>query len=207
MCFDHVGKIFFPHVIVLQIIGRVAFVLFSYCAVVGCLYTSDIKKYLTRLLTAFFISQPIYSLVWSKNPQDFWKNLMAFNIFFDLIVIVSLIGALMNKNWILSLAIAIAGSLISNEYGIYGILLAILFYIFHSDKHLALIAIGMYLIAAFFTRNNTVILGIGLNLQGFGVLALPLVFTNTHFHLKINKYFFYIFYPAHLTVIMLIKIL
>ncbi|MFR2848145.1 MAG: hypothetical protein ACLTC4_13850 [Hungatella hathewayi] len=39
----------------------------------------------------------------------------------------------------------------------------------------------------------------------FSLLAAPLIFYPTHTGIKINKWFFYIFYPAHLAVIVLIK--
>lgn len=49
MTLDHVGKALFPEMIMLQIIGRIAFPILAYCIVVGCLYTHDFKKYIMRL--------------------------------------------------------------------------------------------------------------------------------------------------------------
>ena len=58
MTVDHIGGAFFPEYPVFRWIGRIAFPLFCYCLTVGMLYTHDIKKYLLRLGTFAFISQP-----------------------------------------------------------------------------------------------------------------------------------------------------
>lgn len=60
MTCDHIGKMFFPKITILQIVGRIAFPLFAYCLAVGCIYTYDIKKYASRLLLFAIISQPFY---------------------------------------------------------------------------------------------------------------------------------------------------
>ena len=60
MTLDHVGKIIFPEIIILQIIGRVAFPVFAYCIVVGCLRTKDFKKYFLRLIIPAFIYQFVF---------------------------------------------------------------------------------------------------------------------------------------------------
>ena len=39
----------------------------------------------------------------------------------------------------------------------------------------------------------------------FAVLAAPLIFCATHSRIKVNKWFFYAFYPAHLAVIALLQ--
>lgn len=41
----------------------------------------------------------------------------------------------------------------------------------------------------------------------FSLLAAPLIFWPTHTGVKINRWFFYIFYPAHLALIVLVKYL
>lgn len=41
----------------------------------------------------------------------------------------------------------------------------------------------------------------------FSLLAAPLIFRPTHTGVKINRWFFYIFYPVHLAIIVLVKYL
>ncbi|HPF88841.1 MAG TPA: TraX family protein, partial [Candidatus Limiplasma sp.] len=49
MIFDHVGVAYFPGVIELRIIGRMAMPLYAWCLVVGSEYTHDPLKYALRL--------------------------------------------------------------------------------------------------------------------------------------------------------------
>ena len=43
--------------------------------------------------------------------------------------------------------------------------------------------------------------GLRFSTQMFALMALPLIYIPTHSGLKLNKYVFYAFYPAHLLVI------
>ena len=42
-------------------------------------------------------------------------------------------------------------------------------------------------------------------LQGFSLLSLPLIYAHTNVGVKVNKYVFYSYYPAHLLAIFLIQ--
>ena len=48
--------------------------------------------------------------------------------------------------------------------------------------------------------------GLHFGTQFFAIMALPLIYIHTHSKLKINKWVFYLYYPAHLIVIILIQI-
>ena len=47
--------------------------------------------------------------------------------------------------------------------------------------------------------------GISFGIQMFAILALPLIYIPTWSKLKINRWVYYLFYPAHLIGIMLIQ--
>ena len=57
MLLDHTGKMFFPQYQILRILGRLAFPIYAYCIAVGCVYSKDRFKYLTRILLVGLISQ------------------------------------------------------------------------------------------------------------------------------------------------------
>ncbi len=51
-----------------------------------------------------------------------------------------------------------------------------------------------------------VIGGHAIGFEIFALLALPFIYLHTHSRLKISKWFFYAFYPAHLLVIFLLQL-
>lgn len=73
MIIDHVGRLFFPQIPIFVIVGRLSFPLFAWLAAQGEKYTSDIKKYIFRLLVWGAIAQPIYAkfyyLVFSVSSE------------------------------------------------------------------------------------------------------------------------------------------
>ena len=61
MIIDHVGRLFFPQATIFVLVGRLSFPLFAWLAAQGEKYTSDIKKYIFRLLVWGAIAQPSYA--------------------------------------------------------------------------------------------------------------------------------------------------
>ena len=59
MLFDHTNDVFIGHLSVLNLIGRIAFPLFSFQLVVGYTYTHNIKKYISRMFIFALISDSV----------------------------------------------------------------------------------------------------------------------------------------------------
>lgn len=207
MTFDHFGKAFFPEIISLQIIGRLAFPIFAYCIVVGCLYTSDFKKYIQRLLLLGVLSQPIYVLSSFSTWNEFIENFWVLNILFTLVLGAIAIKSLEQRRWIIFVLDISTVCMFNFDYGIYGIIIMIIFYLFRNNYIWAIVVSSIYMSTAFFTGSEVSILGLSLGLQGFAVLALIPIFWKTSFNPQINKYLFYIYYPTHLFLIFIIRIL
>lgn len=206
MTLDHVGKSFFPEMIILQIIGRIAFPIFAYCIVVGCLYTHDFKKYIMRLGLFAIISQPIYVLRLSENLETYIQNFTLWNIFFTLILGALAVKSLEQKKWVGLISVLLIVSLFNFDYGINGVALMLVFYIFRQKPLLSILISGMLLGLHALSGGSLSLFGLMIDIQGFAVLALIPIFWRTHFNIKVNKYFFYVYYPAHLLVICLIKL-
>lgn len=209
MAIDHVGKIFFPGSMLMAITGRIAFPLFAYCLVVGCLYTSNFKRYVFRLAVFAAISQPVFNMAFHPTLQQFMEEFFSVNIFFTLIAGVLMVKAFMDskKYWWLALVSIAMEILIGLDYGLYGIILMLIFYLCRERSILsAVLALAWMLLWGGF-GDFAVIGPIGLDLQAFAVLALPFIYLHTNIKPKINKYFFYAFYPAHLLLIFLVRIL
>ena len=195
MTLDHVGKVLFPDIMILQIIGRIAFPIFAYSIVVGCLYTHNFKNYIIRLSLFAIISLPIYALRVSTTFQEYLQNLGIWNIFFTLILGALAVKALEHKKWFGLIGVLLIVSLFNFDYGINGVATMLIFYIFRQKPLFYILINGMLL--------STPLL-FGGDIQWFAVLALMPIIFKTHFNIKINKYFFYIYYPAHLLIIYLL---
>ncbi|HHW67627.1 MAG: hypothetical protein PWP07_461 [Epulopiscium sp.] len=193
MLIDHIGYVFFPDRIELRIIGRISFPLFAYCIAVGFLYTSNIKKYILRLAAFSILSQPFYVLAFDLP----WYEL---NIFPTLLMGLLILYFLKEKKWIAAILLMMITSIGNFSYGLSGILLIIMFYYFRNHRELSAMIAGMFLSIPFFSDGMY-------RIQGFAVFSIPLIYLRTNFRIRINKYIFYIFYPLHLLIIFLIKII
>lgn len=209
MAIDHVGKVFFPENIAMAVIGRIAFPLFAYCLVVGCLYTRNFKKYILRLTVFAVISQPIYNMAFHPTWAQFLQELFSVNIFFTLVAGVLAVRALMNikRNWWMLLITIAMEIFIGLDYGFYGIVLMMIFYLCRNKSWLSVLLAAAWMIW-FSARGSFVHIGpLGLDKQFFALLALPLIYLHTNVNPRINKFFFYAFYPAHLLLIFVLRII
>lgn len=208
MLVDHVSKIYFPDNMVFAIFGRIAFPLFAYCSVVGCLYTHDIKKYLLRLGIFGVVSQPFFNMAFHPSWKQFWDEFFSLNIFFTLIAGVFVITGLRNikKCWWLILVAFAMEWFIGLDYGSYGIIMMALFYLFRNKSWLSILVVFVWM-CGYAVGDFIQIGSIGLDRQFFAVLALPFIYIHTNFQPKIHKYFFYMFYPAHLFFIFMTRMI
>lgn len=224
MVFDHTGKMFFPHYNIMRIIGRLAFPLFAYCIAVGCVYSRNRLKYLSRIVLVGLISQPFYAVAlahtsakmyairFADNPlgavfnfylQSWGTPNIMYTLAFGLLLIWSIrdkqlacTAALMLMVWKLQ------GSI---NYGWQGVALIVLFYLFISRWWMSLPVVLAFMVWWGMKGNSYELFGLRFGIQMFAVLALPLIYIPTYSKLKINKWVFYLFYPGHLIGIMLIQ--
>lgn len=208
MTADHVGDVFFPEYPAFRWIGRLAFPLFCYCLTVGMLYTHNIKKYLLRLGVFALISQPFWILAF--NSDDFVGNLLNLNIFFTLFVSLFAAWGFKEKKWWLFLAGLVLLSVVNFDYGGTGLILIIIFYLCRNKPWLgAILYTVSYLYAFHGSMEDPLALKIGnyaMDFDVFSLFALPLICFQTNVKPKIPKWFFYIYYPAHLLIIYLVQV-
>lgn len=208
MFIDHIGGAFFPEVGVFRWIGRLAFPIFCYCLTVGLLYTHDIKRYLGRLGLFAIISQPFYVLAF--HPYDWrleWNN---WNIFFTLFLSLLAMCGLKERKWWLFALSFFAVSWWNFDYAGTGVILMLIFYLCRCKPRLgAALFILSYLPTLWSGYPEDpltcAIGGLAIGWTFFGIFAAPLIFCRTHSGIKVPKYFFYAFYPAHLALIALLQ--
>jgi len=211
MLVDHIGWQFFPDIVWLRVIGRLAFPIFAFFISEGMRYTRDRKRYILTMLLIGVISQVFYSFLAERVTN---LNIMFTFVFAGvLIVLIEKVQKENKKMDVLMLTLFIVFVLLvwcltMVSYGILGVVLVLAFY-FIKNKPLkytigALILIFMSLFEAIiggFTFRSII--------QVFSVLSVVIIALCYNGQKgKINlKYLFYVFYPLHLAVILLIKIL
>ena len=209
MTIDHVGSVFFPQYPAFRWIGRIAFPLVSYCLTGGMLYTRDIRKYLFRLGAFALISQPFWILAF--NGDDILGNLFNLNIFFTLVVSLAAAWGFKEKKWWLFAAGLILLNLINFDYAMTGLILILIFYLCRNKPWLgAVIYTLTYLPALNGYMEDPLALkvaGHAVGFEIFALLALPFIYIHTNTGIKVSKWFFYIYYPAHLFVIWLLQLI
>ena len=224
MLIDHTGKMFFPQYRIMRIIGRIAFPIYAYCIAVGCVYSKDRLKYLTRIVLMGLISQPIYAMAMGHSTSSMFT--IAFrdnplraalhfyvesynhpNIMFTLAVGLMVIWTLREKRVVLTLALALFTWKFQNslDYGWRGVALIALFYLFIERWWLSLPVMATYMFWWGTQYSGFEMFGIRFGTQMFAILALILIYIPTFTNLKINKWVYYLFYPAHLIGILLVE--
>lgn len=196
MLIDHIGAIFSPHILIFRIIGRIAFPIFTYTTMIGYFKTKDLSKYLIRLLIVGIISQPVYALAF--DISFFQLNIM-FTLIFELI----LFYALDKKKWLIIPFCMVLPLMLNFDYSIIYLFLVPIFYYARNNKFILFFAIITFYFN--YAIDNTIYRGIPTCINMFSALCLPFIICNTSFKLKLNKYFFYFFYPFHLLILFLIK--
>ena len=203
MTIDHLGAVFFPDQPFFRVVGRLSFPLFCYLIVVGVESTRNVKWYFLRLFFFAIVSQIPYCLTFGFEPLE------SLNIFFTLALGVLFLMSF-KVNVFFMLLPLVASYLLHVDYSVYGILLIGCMSVLKREWKLGvLLTIVLNLI--YFDSGF---------LQMVSTLSLPLIglhhsgifrskeLTNGHLHYSSGrKYFFYIYYPLHLSLLHLFQTL
>jgi hypothetical protein len=192
MLIDHIGAVFFPHMAVLRIIGRISFPIYCFLLVRGFSNTTNFNRYLFRLILLAFISQPVYFALFG------WKRP---NVIFTLavcLIILKLMEKPKVQHIILSslLTLTLACGF---EYSTYAVLL-ILIYRYVKNPYNILVA-HLVLNVVYFFRYGWV--------QQFSILGsliIVLYLLRLIPEYKVNRWAYRAFYPVHLLCLLIIKI-
>lgn len=192
MVVDHIGFGFFPAVPIFRIIGRIAMPVFAFGIAEGYRHTSDLKKYITRLFIFGLVAQIPFMLFVSQSE---------FNILFSFVFSLYFIYFIDKKNYAWAGLVFVLSAIIPIEYGVYGILTSFIFYRFRGQDIKILLSQSALLLVNFVFSLVFVQL-----FALLGILA-ALYFPKERFKMHLPKQFFYWFYPAHLLILFIIKII
>ncbi len=202
MTIDHAGAVLYQDFLVLRLIGRLSFPLFSYLLVLGVDTTRNLRNYMLRLLLFAAISQVSFYLALGDDWLD------PLNIFFTLSLGVLFLYSFKRANPLLALIPLLVSFVLDMDYGIYGIMTIGCIYLLTKAAKLGVFSLITLNLVFLFTETPY---------QFLSLLALPLIFYHrSEIFLKETnqktiyplwrKLFFYVYYPLHLTALFLIKV-
>ena len=139
----------------LRLVGRISMPIFVYLVASGYRKTSDPFRYAARLIAFGFISEQIYDLCFFGRSYTLAQNVM-FTLALGLLAV--MFTDKLRKKFPASLLCLIpvgffmyAAELMKTDYGMYGVMLAVLFYLFdpHTDEVSMFIISGLLFAARF----------------------------------------------------------
>ena len=189
MTIDHIGYFIYDDVIILRIIGRLAFVIFAYLIANSYLYTRNKLNFGLKLLL-FGI---VIDLVMIAT-----NNYVISNIFITLGLGYFLIYFYNKQNYLIMFIIFLIPLIIKMDYSYYGLLLILFSNIYYNKLPILLIINAAMILLGFYYFNFSL-------LQLFSTFGILLLFLYNHQKGRSLKYLFYLYYPIHILVIIFIR--
>lgn len=218
MMIDHAGKMLFPAVPEMRILGRIAFPLYCWCMVVGFHYTRSVPKYLLRILIIGLVSQPLYMMALNHT----WDEP---NVFLTLLIALLGLWGVREKKalsqcWAPAAAL-LAASALGCDYGWRGVALVFLLYAAQESRGgIAAVMIAFCLYWGTTSGSITRLFGLPiqaipnfllplvspwLRIQAMAILALPLMLQPIKRDVRLPAWVGYGLYPAHLVVLIILE--
>ena len=226
MTVDHVGVLLFPKIYVLRIIGRLAMPLFAWFIAEGMIRTRSPLRYFLRVFTLAVVCQIPYLIV---EGEFYLGILFTFSCSIGIMALVRFAFYSPDKEktredrvlGVLGIAAAAAFAYflcryVKIDYGFFGILLPVSAYLFRG-KGARMASFSVCLLAlcawALIGKNPASFADIPRLVmtrepEPFALLAVPIIALYSGYRGKLRmKYFFYIFYPAHMLIIYAISLI
>ncbi len=210
MLIDHVGAILLPETVILRCIGRLAFPIFAFFIAEGYAHTRSFGRYLLRMAIWAAVSEIPFNLEFGHffvpgRQNVLWTFCLALLTLRGLEELRRETGGARYLGCGAALAAGFAaGELLHVDYGGWGVLSVVLFYLCRQGRYArpGLLAGMLVLNGLCIGSMKTAVFGIQVPIQIFAVAALPLLWLyNGRPGAKGWRWAFYVFYPAHLLVL------
>lgn len=224
MFIDHAGKMLFPQLTWMRLVGRLAFPLFAYGIAVGAAMTKHPQPYITRVAALALVSQPLYAVAlghtnnamyavpFAQHPLRalytfYIKSWETPSILLPLLLGLLLLLCIRERKYIPALLIYVlcerfSGSL---DYGVGGIRLMILFYLFLEYPALCFAVTTAYMLVWALDGRGYPIFGVQFGMRLFAVPAVVLASLPIRRKTQLPKWLTYGFYPAHLIILLILE--
>lgn len=179
----------------LRLIGRLSFPIFCFLLVEGMNFTKNKNRYLITLFAFALISELPFNYAVTGDFLYFGAQNIFFTLFLSALSIY-IVEELKNKKIINNVLVdlmvyfivGMIAEYLNTDYGFYGVFLVAIIYVNQNSRLLKMLT--MFLAGIY---------------QYSGCLSSVLCYFYNGKRGKQNKYFFYIFYPAHLILLSLIR--
>jgi len=201
MLIDHIGAVLLPQYALLRIVGRIAFPIYCFLLAEGVSYTKRPFAYILRLLLLAVISELPFDLSFAGRITFQYQNVMV------TLLLGVCMGLVMKKApiWlkpVLILPFALLAELLRTDYGAMGIVIIALFLLTRQmPQKLLLQTAGLFIIQLCFSANN---------IQHCALAAMIPISLYSGQKLTNSiavQWSFYLFYPIHLLILWLIRVL
>ena len=173
----------------------------AYLLIEGYLHTSRFKNYVLRLTLFAVISILPYHYILNKTGSIYIFNNILFTLTIGLFMLKAIDKYPKYEKYIVFIASLLT---VASDWNIFGILIIHSFYQNNNFKHLTIITLSM-------TIAQIVLTGQTISLATLGILmVIPLLKSydgQKGFSNNLIKYGFYIYYPLHLTIIILLQVI
>ena len=222
MTLDHIAYTFLPagtalHYI-MHLVGKTTAPIMCFFLTEGFRHTHDKKKYFLRLLLFAAISQPVYYVyIFDTAPSNVLHFLGNMNMLFTLFLAFLCLLILTNSKLSMTVKVILTAITISLaqfcDWGYIVPIWTIIFFFFNKDKkkQSLLFALASLIVLPYtFLHNYESFLAFSYN-YGAILALIPIQLYNgkrdcssTPLKKKINRWFFYIYYPLHMMIIFMI---
>ena len=210
MLIDHIGAVFIPGY-TLRIIGRISFPIYCFLLAEGVHHTRDPRRYGMRLFVSMILSEFAFDLAFFGRLTWLSQSVMVTLLLGFLALATAEKCARLPLKVLSVIPFALLAELMRTDYGWYGVCLIALFGLTRELPFRQLIQLlGMGLIFAGMASLKISIGPFLLPIQMFGLLAMiPICLYSGRKHSgsKLIRRGFYLFYPVHLIILYLIRIL
>lgn len=194
MMLDHIGAILLPQEMWLRYVGRLAFPIFCFLLVEGFFHTRNVDKYIIRLGIFALVSEIPFNLAFGRSIFDLNYQ----NVFFTLFIGIVLMRVLAYENrWVVRIIEVLLAMWLANvlrtDYGGKGVLLISWFYFFREKKAVGLIGGALWNLLSV------------TSIQRVGAFAMIPIGLYNGEKGRSMKYFFYLFYPVHILILVGIR--
>ena len=216
MVVDHVGLLFFPNKMIFRAIGRLSFPLFAFMIAEGCRHTRSKVRYLLTMASLATVFQLVYFFALGETNMCIFVTftlsiIMVYSLHnFKRALFVPKEGRahrLLSLLWLMLVffGVFVLDLFFEIDYDFAGCMIPVMASIPHCDEDMPeeIKRFDTHFASVITTTLGLLVLAMANKpIQYFSLLTVPLLllYSGKRGKLKL-KYFFYIFYPAHLVLL------